>query len=116
MSASLSGSASWPSSCWLPWESGFGASAESSAAAEPAWNRYLLTVACPCRVVLQRWLTPPDTGRTCFAAPGGRLDLHVHLALTPFVYSDFTQELVRRWSAALTSTNPSSSMVAGTCR
>jgi len=29
MSASLSGSVSWPSSCWRPWESGFGASAES---------------------------------------------------------------------------------------
>ena len=25
---------------------------------EPAWNGYLLTVACPCGVVFERWVTP----------------------------------------------------------
>lgn len=25
---------------------------------EPAWSGYLLTVACPCGVVLERWVTP----------------------------------------------------------
>jgi hypothetical protein len=29
-------------------------------ATEPAWNRYLLTVACPCGVVFMRWATPED--------------------------------------------------------
>ncbi len=24
----------------------------------PAWNGYLLTVACPCGVVFERWVTP----------------------------------------------------------
>jgi len=27
---------------------------------EPAWNGYLLTVACPCGVVFERWVTPVD--------------------------------------------------------
>jgi len=27
-------------------------------ATEPAWNGYLLTVACPCGVVFERWVTP----------------------------------------------------------
>ena len=27
---------------------------------EPAWNGYLLTVACPCGVVFERWITPED--------------------------------------------------------
>jgi hypothetical protein len=27
-------------------------------ATPPAWNGYLLTVACPCGVVLERWVTP----------------------------------------------------------
>jgi hypothetical protein len=27
---------------------------------EPAWNGYLLTVACPCGVVVGRWVTPED--------------------------------------------------------
>lgn len=31
-------------------------------ATEPAWNGYLLTVACPCGVVLERWVTPVDAG------------------------------------------------------
>ena len=29
-------------------------------ATTPAWNGYLLTVACPCGVVLERWVTPED--------------------------------------------------------
>jgi hypothetical protein len=29
-------------------------------ATEPAWNGYLLTVACPCGVVFERWVTLGD--------------------------------------------------------
>jgi len=29
-------------------------------ATEPAWNGYLITVACPCGVVFWRWVTPND--------------------------------------------------------
>jgi hypothetical protein len=29
-------------------------------ATEPAWNGYLLTVACPCGVVFERWVTPDE--------------------------------------------------------
>ena len=29
-------------------------------ATEPAWNGYVLTVACPCGVVFGRWITPED--------------------------------------------------------
>ena len=29
-------------------------------ATEPAWNGYLLTVACSCGVVFERWVTPED--------------------------------------------------------
>jgi hypothetical protein len=29
-------------------------------APEPAWNGYLLTVACPCGVTFERWVTPED--------------------------------------------------------
>jgi hypothetical protein len=29
-------------------------------ATEPVWNGYLLTVACPCGVVFERWVTPED--------------------------------------------------------
>jgi len=29
-------------------------------ATEPAWNGYLLTVACPCGVVLERSVTPEE--------------------------------------------------------
>ena len=29
-------------------------------ATEPAWNGYLLTVTCPCEVVLGRWITPEE--------------------------------------------------------
>ena len=29
-------------------------------ASEPAWNNYRLTVACPCGVTFERWITPWD--------------------------------------------------------
>jgi hypothetical protein len=29
-------------------------------ATEPAWNGYLLAMACPCGVVFERWVTPED--------------------------------------------------------
>ena len=29
-------------------------------ATEPAWNGYLVTVACPCGVVFERWVTLGD--------------------------------------------------------
>jgi hypothetical protein len=29
-------------------------------ATEPAWDGYLLTVACSCGVVFERWITPED--------------------------------------------------------
>ena len=29
-------------------------------ATEPAWNGYLLTVACSCGVGFERWVTPQD--------------------------------------------------------
>ena len=29
-------------------------------ATEPAWNGYLLTMACSCGVVFGRWITPAD--------------------------------------------------------
>jgi hypothetical protein len=29
-------------------------------ATEAGWNGYLLTVACPCGVVFDRWVTPQD--------------------------------------------------------
>ena len=32
----------------------------TAGATEPAWNGYLLTVACPCGVVFERWLTPEE--------------------------------------------------------
>jgi hypothetical protein len=32
----------------------------SADATEPARNGYLLTVACPCGVVFERWVTPED--------------------------------------------------------
>jgi hypothetical protein len=31
-----------------------------SFATESAWNGYLLTVACPCGVTFERWVTPMD--------------------------------------------------------
>jgi hypothetical protein len=33
-----------------------------------AWNGYLLTVACRCGVVFERWLTPEDAGLDMFRA------------------------------------------------
>jgi hypothetical protein len=35
-------------------------------ATEPAWNGYMLTVACPCGVVLRRWVTPEDADLELF--------------------------------------------------
>jgi hypothetical protein len=32
----------------------------TACATEPTWNGYLLTVACPCGVVFERWITPVD--------------------------------------------------------
>ena len=32
-------------------------------ATEPAWNGYLLTVACPCGVVFVRWVTSQGCSR-----------------------------------------------------
>jgi len=32
----------------------------TSAATQPAWNGYRLTVACPCGVVCERWGTPEE--------------------------------------------------------
>jgi hypothetical protein len=32
-------------------------------ATEPAWNGYLLTVACPCGEVFERWVAPQDADR-----------------------------------------------------
>jgi hypothetical protein len=32
-------------------------------ATTPAWNGYLLTVACPCGVVFERWVTPQEAER-----------------------------------------------------
>jgi hypothetical protein len=32
-------------------------------ATEPAWNGYRLTVACPCGVVFERWVTREDADR-----------------------------------------------------
>jgi hypothetical protein len=36
----------------------------------PAWNGYLLTVACPCGVVFGRWVTPEDAALTLDESPG----------------------------------------------
>ncbi len=33
-------------------------------ATEPAWNGYLLTVACSCGVVFERWVTSVDVAST----------------------------------------------------
>jgi hypothetical protein len=50
-------------------------------ATEPAWNGYLLTVACPCLVVFKRWVTSVDVGNS---GPPLRCD---------------EQALIRRWLA-----------------
>jgi hypothetical protein len=39
-------------------------------ATEPAWNGYLLTVACPCGVVFERWVTPGDAEVDLLRAAG----------------------------------------------
>jgi hypothetical protein len=38
-------------------------------AAEPAWNGYLLTVACPCGVTFERWVTPLEAELDLLHAP-----------------------------------------------
>ena len=40
--------------------------AMTGGATEPAWNGYLLTVACPCGVVFERWVTPEDADDDLF--------------------------------------------------
>ena len=37
-------------------------SSKTTDATDPAWNGYLLTVACPCGVVFERWVTPQEAG------------------------------------------------------
>ena len=39
-------------------------------ATPPAWNGYLLTVACPCGVVFERWITPWDAELDLLRAVG----------------------------------------------
>ena len=36
-------------------------------ATEPVWNGYLLTVACPCGVTFERWVTPEEAERELVA-------------------------------------------------
>jgi hypothetical protein len=40
-------------------------------ATEPAWNGYLLTVACSCGVVFERWVTPMDAELDLSGSHGG---------------------------------------------
>jgi len=39
-------------------------------ATEPAWNGYVLTVACPCGVTFERWVTPEDAELDLLRAAG----------------------------------------------
>jgi len=39
-------------------------------ATTPAWNGYLLTVACPCGVVFERWVAPEDAELDLLRAAG----------------------------------------------
>ena len=39
-------------------------------ATEPAWNGYLLTVACPCGVVFERWIAQVDAELDLLRAAG----------------------------------------------
>jgi hypothetical protein len=39
-------------------------------ATEPAWNGYLLTVACPCGKTFERWVTPEDAELDLLRAAG----------------------------------------------
>jgi hypothetical protein len=38
-------------------------------ATEPAWNGYLLSVACSCGVVFERWVTPGEAVRELVYSP-----------------------------------------------
>lgn len=38
-------------------------------ATEPAWNGHLLTVACPCGVTFERWVTPEEAGEDLLRSP-----------------------------------------------
>jgi hypothetical protein len=56
---------SWPVNCLLPDLAEFVTNhlpndPLTADATEPAWNGYLLTVACPCGVVFERWITPEE--------------------------------------------------------
>jgi hypothetical protein len=48
-------------------------------ATEPAWNGYLLTVACSCGVVFMRWVTPEDVVRGLVAVGTARRELSLGL-------------------------------------
>ena len=39
-------------------------------ATEPAWNGYLLTVACPCGVTFEKWVTPLEAELDLLRAAG----------------------------------------------
>ncbi len=39
-------------------------------ATTPAWNGYRLTVACPCGVMFERWVTPLDAELDLLRAAG----------------------------------------------
>jgi hypothetical protein len=39
-------------------------------ATSPAWNGYRLTVACPCGVMFERWVTPLDAKLDLLRAAG----------------------------------------------
>ena len=34
-------------------------------ATAPAWNGYLLTIACSCGVIFERWVAPEEADRIC---------------------------------------------------
>jgi hypothetical protein len=42
----------------------------TSEATEPEWNGYLLTVACPCAVVFERWVTPEEAAADLLGLAG----------------------------------------------
>ena len=41
----------------------------TGSATEPAWNGYLVTVACSCGVASQRWVTPEEAGEDLLRSP-----------------------------------------------
>jgi hypothetical protein len=41
-------------------------------ATEPAWNGYLLTVACACGVVFGRWVTPEEADTDLISWSNGK--------------------------------------------